>query len=162
MVGKICLMGPKRPAGTQLNPQSISVSFKKPVDLESVEMVFQGGFAGKSCQFLVVQATSKKTNLDKDNDDDDNDDDNDDDDDDDDGDDDNDSDNDNDNDNDNDSKKEVVIDTFEAENTNNLQTFQARAIQIVKFTIVFKESYDFFGRIILYKLDLIGKQTALL
>ncbi|XP_042335980.1 nuclear receptor 2C2-associated protein [Sceloporus undulatus] len=46
---------------------------------------------------------------------------------------------------------------FYPEDTNSLQTFALKEMQLDKLKITFEDSTDFFGRIIIYRLDVLGE-----
>ncbi|XP_011503583.1 PREDICTED: nuclear receptor 2C2-associated protein, partial [Ceratosolen solmsi marchali] len=89
------------------SPQWIVLNYYKEINLTSLEIQFQGGFAGLKCQ---IQAGSNLKNL------------------------------------------NYFQDIF-PENSNSIQLF--KLISVIKakiFKLVFQNSTDFFGRIIIYKL----------
>ncbi|KAI8845473.1 hypothetical protein BC829DRAFT_399463 [Chytridium lagenaria] len=45
----------------QGSPQWISVDFTQPVHVEKISIMFQGGFAGQTCQVMVQEASSGET-----------------------------------------------------------------------------------------------------
>nr|XP_060640016.1 nuclear receptor 2C2-associated protein [Anolis sagrei ordinatus] len=47
---------------------------------------------------------------------------------------------------------------FYPEDTNSLQTFPMKEMQLEKLKITFENSTDFFGRIIVYRLDVLGEK----
>ncbi|KAF9581729.1 Nuclear receptor 2C2-associated protein [Lunasporangiospora selenospora] len=102
-------------AGT---PQFIVIDFGRKVDVESIEIMFQGGFVGKTCQLLAYSDQGEFEEVCK----------------------------------------------FYPEDINPLQisTFpmpesERRITSRVK--IIFESSTDFFGRITIYKLDILGKDA---
>lgn len=44
-------------------PQSILITFKTPVQVKEVHIMFQGGFVGKDCQFLVAKNEDDELQL---------------------------------------------------------------------------------------------------
>lgn len=104
----------------QGSPQHIVLEFEKQVVVQEIQLVFQGGFAGKKCSLRcpkgdILTADSKES-------------------------------------------WESVLD-FEPEDSGMLQTFridlksQRYARQVM---LLFESSTDFYGRLIVYKLDLLG------
>ncbi|XP_062816781.1 nuclear receptor 2C2-associated protein isoform X2 [Anolis carolinensis] len=47
---------------------------------------------------------------------------------------------------------------FYPEDTNSLQTFPTKEMQLEKLKIAFENSTDFFGRIIIYRFDVLGEK----
>ncbi|KAF0977466.1 hypothetical protein FDP41_003458 [Naegleria fowleri] len=45
----------------QGKPQYIYLEFKQPVNIAKVHMIFQGGFVGKDCQFLIANGNEELT-----------------------------------------------------------------------------------------------------
>ncbi|GJJ76075.1 hypothetical protein EMPS_08434 [Entomortierella parvispora] len=100
-------------AGT---PQFIVVDFGRDVVIESVLLMFQGGFVGKTCQLLAWTAESTFEEIMK----------------------------------------------FYPEDINPAQTFPVPAAEsrtTSRVKIVFESSTDFFGRITVYKLDILGRDA---
>ncbi|KAI7818077.1 nuclear receptor 2C2-associated protein [Gamsiella multidivaricata] len=98
-------------------PQFIVVDFGRKVQIESLQIMFQGGFVGKTCQLLAWTDDSEF----------------------------------------------VEIMKFYPEDINPLQIFPI-AVNDRKITsrvkIVFESSTDFFGRITVYKLDILGQDAS--
>ncbi|KAF9208352.1 Nuclear receptor 2C2-associated protein [Haplosporangium sp. Z 27] len=96
-------------AGT---PQFIVIDFGRKVHVETVQLMFQGGFVGKTCQLLAWTDNSEFTEMIK----------------------------------------------FYPEDINPLQIKdQSQATSRIK--IIFESSTDFFGRITVYKLDILGRDA---
>ncbi|KAF8964855.1 Nuclear receptor 2C2-associated protein [Entomortierella lignicola] len=106
-------------AGT---PQFIVIDFGRKVHVETVQLMFQGGFVGKTCQLLAWTDNSEFTEMIK----------------------------------------------FYPEDINPLQISsyllifpvaedQSQATSRIK--IIFESSTDFFGRITVYKLDILGRDA---
>ncbi|KAJ3190202.1 Nuclear receptor 2C2-associated protein [Gaertneriomyces sp. JEL0708] len=98
----------------QGSPQSISLEFGSPVSVSSLNLMFQGGFAGKECELVGVSANEEW---------------------------------------------ESIME-FYPDDTNALQQFtipsEKESQSWKKMRIVFKNSTDFYGRVVIYTLDLVG------
>ncbi|KAG0361822.1 Nuclear receptor 2C2-associated protein [Gamsiella multidivaricata] len=94
-------------------PQFIVVDFGRKVQIESLQIMFQGGFVGKTCQLLAWTDDSEF----------------------------------------------VEIMKFYPEDINPLQIINDRKITS-RVKIVFESSTDFFGRITVYKLDILGQDAS--
>lgn len=94
----------------QGTPQWVAVAFPSAVEVDCIQIQFQGGFVGKDCQIIVTK---------------------------------------------NDDMKDVT--DIYPEDVNTLQTFKLNSgKQCKKLTVNFSTSTDFFGRIIIYKFDILG------
>jgi len=106
----------------QGSPQFIVVKFVCVVDIQEVEITFQGGFVGKICEFWVEK--EKKND-------------------------------------DNNSWK--LIHTCEPKNNNTLQKFtlveKEKTVSTQALRLVFPDSTDLHGRIVIYRLDIVGSTS---
>eukprot|EP01006_Ploeotia_vitrea_P040146 TRINITY_DN66406_c5_g1_i1.p1 TRINITY_DN66406_c5_g1~~TRINITY_DN66406_c5_g1_i1.p1 ORF type:complete len:183 (-),score=104.72 TRINITY_DN66406_c5_g1_i1:128-676(-) len=129
----------------QGKPQHVALKFSEPVDVVQVQVMFQGGFVGLPCVFYSDVAgddddeekqqqqqeqKSKKKNKKK-------------------------------------NKDELYrVTTWEPEDGNSMQTFTMpkaafhRCRGVKKLRLVFEDSTDFFGRVTVYKLDVLGRVHA--
>ncbi|KAI0243235.1 Nuclear receptor 2C2-associated protein [Lamellibrachia satsuma] len=99
----------------QGSPQWVYLDFKDLVQLDSIQMRFQGGFAGKHCQ---VEHTTD------------------------------------------DCDKWTRIMDFYPEDVNSLQIFKLpTSTNVKRLRVVFLDSTDFYGRITIYELCLLGCKT---
>ncbi|KAI8363428.1 galactose-binding domain-like protein [Mortierella sp. GBAus27b] len=99
------------------SPQFIVVDFGRKVEIKVIQLMFQGGFVGKTCKLLV------RTNE----------------------------------------GDMVDMMSFYPEDINPLQSFQVAETQTQatsRAKIVFESSTDFFGRITVYKLDILGHDVS--
>ncbi|KAF8943157.1 Nuclear receptor 2C2-associated protein [Haplosporangium gracile] len=96
-------------AGT---PQFIVIDFGRKVNIESFQLMFQGGFVGKTCQVLAWTDASEFVDMMR----------------------------------------------FYPEDINPLQIKSERQTTS-RVKIVFESSTDFFGRITIYKLDILGQDA---
>jgi len=110
------------------SPQWIEFSFPSTKQVTQLVIQFQGGFASKACVLEAFPDNSEDNNDTCDN-------------------------NTNTNDDTNNTKKAEL----HPKDTNTIQTFQIdNLIASTKFKITFLTSYDFYGRIIIYHMDVIG------
>ncbi|KAF9975500.1 Nuclear receptor 2C2-associated protein [Actinomortierella ambigua] len=95
-------------------PQFILVDFGRSVLIDTIQLMFQGGFVGKSCLVQSWQPTTGDW---------------------------------------------IDMARFYPEDINPLQTFPiADASATTRIKMVFEASTDFFGRITVYKLDVLGRE----
>eukprot|EP01122_Echinamoeba_exundans_P008262 TRINITY_DN2710_c0_g1_i2.p1 TRINITY_DN2710_c0_g1~~TRINITY_DN2710_c0_g1_i2.p1 ORF type:complete len:183 (-),score=9.41 TRINITY_DN2710_c0_g1_i2:110-637(-) len=98
--------------------QFVVLDFPSPVHVETIQIMFQGGFAGKGCEVHGIDANATE-------------------------------------------KTPVKLANFYPVDVNSLQSFDlpadgsSRAVQQIQ--IIFPESTDFYGRIVIYKLDVLGR-----
>ncbi|KAH7058476.1 galactose-binding domain-like protein [Linnemannia elongata] len=100
-------------AGT---PQFIVIDFGRKVNIETFQLMFQGGFVGKTCQVLAWTDASEFVDMMR----------------------------------------------FYPEDINPLQSFpvaESERQTTSRIKIVFESSTDFFGRITVYKLDILGQDA---
>ncbi|XP_072555900.1 nuclear receptor 2C2-associated protein [Paramormyrops kingsleyae] len=94
--------------------QWVLLDFPKPVKISTVNVQFQGGFAGKTCRLEGSLKDEAFANL----------------------------------------------TVFYPEDNNNVQSFPiGETPSVQRLKIVFENSTDFFGRIIVYSLDVLGERT---
>ncbi|KAG0230722.1 Nuclear receptor 2C2-associated protein [Actinomortierella wolfii] len=97
-------------------PQFIVVDFGRPVKIQTIELMFQGGFVGKTC--LLQRCHVPPTN------------------------------------------EWIDVTRFYPEDINPLQSFTIEDQEpTTRVKIVFEGSTDFFGRITVYKLDILGQDA---
>lgn len=99
----------------QGSPQQILLQFQRSVDVETLDIMFQGGFVGQDVQVHVKNVSTEQweqlTDLDVDPDD-----------------------------------------------ANEMQVFPCKVAQINALRITFSRSTDFYGRVIIYRLDVTGHE----
>jgi hypothetical protein len=100
----------------QGSPQQILLSFQRLVNLERLEMMFQGGFVGQNVLIQVRFQNQKEFQL------------------------------------------VEEIKEFDPEDSNALQIFPCKVQKIEAMKIIFQRSTDFYGRVILYRLNLLGHE----
>ena len=89
-------------------PQSLTVTFEDAVKVTKIDLLFQGGFSGKSFSVSGTNQSGEKSILGK----------------------------------------------FYAKDNNNIQSFFiTNDVEFKKIKIKFNESWDFYGRIVLYSLE---------
>ena len=98
----------------QGSPQSVTLTFSAQVSITEVRIVFQGGFCGKTCQFLT--SSQEKGEL-------------------------------------------QVLKDFYPTDCNGEQVFQCAASDVRRLQVVFQDSMDFYGRVVVYSLKVIGSAT---
>jgi len=110
----------------QGSPQFIIIEFNQPVSIHRIEIMFQGGFVGKDCSFFGMLSQNGKFEPSKES----------------------------------WIEMKLLDENFQVADNNSLQTMElkesSKLFQIQKFKIFWKSSTDFYGRIVVYKLDLIG------
>ena len=98
----------------QGSPQFVWFTFEAPVVVETVKIMFQGGFVGLACEFY---GGAGKTESEK-------------------------------------------LGDFYPEDINSEQVFQVgQKKPVERFQIVFNKSTDFFGRVTIYKVDVLGAKA---
>ncbi|RKP07867.1 galactose-binding domain-like protein, partial [Thamnocephalis sphaerospora] len=105
----------------QGEPQYVAIDFGQSVRVRAVNIMFQGGFAGRRCQLMGVRTQPQSDET---------------------------------------PGKYAALGAFYPEDINALQISLLISDAITRLKIVFEESTDHYGRITVYRLEVLGEEDA--